>query len=141
MQILSAVLVKCFLVISKERAFPTHLPHLPSCVSCGLMHHQPTEGVKHELTVSKITSSRKICDMKTSNGRTVMKKYHKNYQLLLFSSTELNTILRLMFLSYSVFVMGLCGRVLVAGVGCRGGFCEKLQEASPMSDRASDSRL
>jgi len=33
-------------------------------------------------------------------------------------------------------VVGLRGKILVAG-GCRGGCCEKLQEASPMSDRAS----
>ena len=37
-------------------------------------------------------------------------------------------------------VLGLCGKVFVAG-GHRGGFCEKLLEASPMSDRANDSWL
>jgi len=36
--------------------------------------------------------------------------------------------------------MGLCGKALVAG-GYRGGFCEKLREASPMSDKASASWL
>ena len=36
--------------------------------------------------------------------------------------------------------MGLLGKVLVAR-GYRGGFCEKLWEASPMSDKASASRL
>ena len=37
-------------------------------------------------------------------------------------------------------VLGLCGKVLVVG-GYRGGFCEKLPEASPMSDGANTSRL
>jgi len=37
-------------------------------------------------------------------------------------------------------VLGLRGEVLVAG-DYRGGFCEKLLEASPMSDAASASRL
>jgi len=36
--------------------------------------------------------------------------------------------------------MGLHGKVLVAGA-YRGGFCEKLREASPMSDEASASLL
>ena len=36
--------------------------------------------------------------------------------------------------------VGLRGKVLVAG-GYRGGFCEKLREASPMSDQASASRF
>ena len=36
--------------------------------------------------------------------------------------------------------MGLPGKVLLVG-GYRGGFCEKLLEASPMSDRASASWL
>ena len=36
--------------------------------------------------------------------------------------------------------MGLRGKVLVAG-GYRDGFCEKLLEASPKSDKANDSRL
>ena len=40
-----------------------------------------------------------------------------------------------------ISVMGLRGKVLVAGGGYRGGFCEKLLEASPMSDKASASRL
>ena len=34
-------------------------------------------------------------------------------------------------------VLGLCG----SGGGYRGGFCEKLLEASPMSDRANTSQL
>jgi len=38
-------------------------------------------------------------------------------------------------------VVGLCGKVLVAGGYKRGGFCEKLQEASPMSNRANASWL
>jgi len=38
-------------------------------------------------------------------------------------------------------VFGLCDKVLVAGGGYTGGFCEKLPEASPMSDRANDSWL
>jgi len=37
-------------------------------------------------------------------------------------------------------VLDLHGKVLVAR-GYRGGFCEKLLEASPMSDRANASRL
>ena len=37
--------------------------------------------------------------------------------------------------------MGLGGKVLVAGGDYRGGFCEKLWEASPLSDKASASRL
>jgi len=37
-------------------------------------------------------------------------------------------------------IMGLCGKVLVAG-GYRDGFCEKLREASPMSDKTSASWL
>jgi len=36
--------------------------------------------------------------------------------------------------------MILCGKDLVAG-GYRGGFCEKLSEASPLSDKASASSL
>jgi len=36
--------------------------------------------------------------------------------------------------------MGLSGKVLVAW-GYRGGFCENLQEASPISDKASASWL
>jgi len=36
--------------------------------------------------------------------------------------------------------MGLHGKVLVVG-GYRGGFYEKLREASPVSDEASASRL
>jgi len=36
--------------------------------------------------------------------------------------------------------MGLHGKVLVVG-GYRSGFCEKLQEASPMSSKASASQL
>jgi len=36
-------------------------------------------------------------------------------------------------------VVGLHGKVLVAG-STRGGFCEKLLEASPMSDRANASQ-
>jgi len=38
-------------------------------------------------------------------------------------------------------VVGLRGKVLVVGEIYRGGFCEKLQEASPMFDRASASWL
>ena len=38
-------------------------------------------------------------------------------------------------------MLGLCGKVLVAGGGYRGGFCEKLLEAPPVSDRANASRL
>jgi len=34
-------------------------------------------------------------------------------------------------------VMGLHGKVLVAGGGYRGGFCEKVCEASPTSDTDS----
>ena len=37
-------------------------------------------------------------------------------------------------------MLGLCGKILVAG-GYMGGFCEKLLEASPVSDRANASRL
>jgi len=37
--------------------------------------------------------------------------------------------------------MRLHGKVLVLGGGYRGGFCEKLPEASPMSDKASASQL
>ena len=36
-------------------------------------------------------------------------------------------------------VLGLCGKVLVAGGGYRGGCCEKLLEASPMSDKVNAS--
>jgi len=39
-----------------------------------------------------------------------------------------------------VNVVGLCGKVLVVG-DYRGGCCEKLREASPISDKASVSRL
>ncbi|GAB0180530.1 mitochondrial enolase superfamily member 1 [Grus japonensis] len=39
-------------------------------------------------------------------------------------------------------VLGLCGKVLVVGGGgYRGGFCEKLLEVPPVSDRASASQL
>ncbi|GAB0207921.1 interleukin-15 [Grus japonensis] len=38
-------------------------------------------------------------------------------------------------------LLGLRGKVLVAGGIYRGGFCEKLLEASPVSDRANASRL
>ena len=37
-------------------------------------------------------------------------------------------------------VMGWCGKISLAG-GYRGDFCEKLREASPMSDKASASWL
>jgi len=37
-------------------------------------------------------------------------------------------------------VTGLRGKVFVAG-GYRGGFCEKLRDASPMSDKANASQL
>ncbi|XP_069628480.1 uncharacterized protein [Haliaeetus albicilla] len=44
-----------------------------------------------------------------------------------------------------VDVLALCGKVLVGGggggTGYRGGFCEKLLEASPVSNRANTSRL
>jgi len=36
-------------------------------------------------------------------------------------------------------VVGLCGKVFVVGRGYRVGFCEKLLEASPVSDRANAS--
>jgi len=37
-----------------------------------------------------------------------------------------------------ISVLGLCGKILGGWGRCyRGGFCEKLPEASPMSDRAS----
>ena len=36
--------------------------------------------------------------------------------------------------------VGLCGKVLVAGRLQGGGFCEKLQEASPMCNRANASQ-
>ena len=39
-----------------------------------------------------------------------------------------------------MIVLGLCGKVLVAGV-YRGGVCEKLLEASPVFDGAKASRL
>ena len=39
-----------------------------------------------------------------------------------------------------ITVLGLHGKVLVVG-GYRGGFCKKLLEASPVSDRANTSRL
>jgi len=40
-------------------------------------------------------------------------------------------------LCYTVMdVLGLCGKVLVAG-SCRGGFCQKMPEAAPISDRAN----
>ena len=38
-------------------------------------------------------------------------------------------------------VLGLRGKLLVVGGGYRGGFCEKLPEASPMSHKASASWL
>jgi len=37
-------------------------------------------------------------------------------------------------------VMGLCGKVLVAE-GYRGGFCEKLQETSLMSDKSAGTKM
>jgi len=40
----------------------------------------------------------------------------------------------------NIAVMGLLGKVLIVGA-CRGGFCEKLREASSMSDKASASQL
>jgi len=43
--------------------------------------------------------------------------------------------------SCGVSVVGLRGKVLVAGGGCRDGFWEKLSEAFPMSDTASASWL
>ena len=44
------------------------------------------------------------------------------------------------FIIIFLYVLDFCGKVLVAG-GYRGGFCEKLLESSPMSDRANASRL
>ena len=43
--------------------------------------------------------------------------------------------------TFSKIILGLCGNVLVVGGGYRGGFCEKLPEASPISDGANASRL
>ena len=44
-----------------------------------------------------------------------------------------------MGVGHTVAVLGLRGKVLVAGGGYRGGFCEKLLEASPMSDKVNAS--
>jgi len=41
----------------------------------------------------------------------------------------------------NLIVPGLRGQVVVVKGGYRGGFCEKLLEASPVSDRASASQL
>ena len=43
-------------------------------------------------------------------------------------------------LKQNIFVLGSHGKVLVVGV-CRGVFCEKLLEASPVPDRANASWL
>ena len=40
-----------------------------------------------------------------------------------------------------VVVLALCGKVLVAGRGSRGGFYKKLREASPVFGRAHTSQL
>ena len=52
----------------------------------------------------------------------------------------MRTLREVILFQYAEFllisVMGLRGKALVAG-GCRGDFCEKLQEASPLSDKAS----
>jgi len=42
---------------------------------------------------------------------------------------------------HCISVVGLCGKVLVTGGLQGGGFCEKLLEASSLSDRASASQL
>jgi len=57
-----------------------------------------------------------------------------------YSMQFLNTLVKELS-AVHISVMGLRGKVLVAGGGYRGGFCEKLLEASPMSDKASASRL
>ena len=44
-------------------------------------------------------------------------------------------------LKYVTLLWVCVARFLGGGGGYRGGFCEKLREASPMSDRASASRL
>lgn len=48
--------------------------------------------VKRKFTDSKITDSTNVSDVMTNDGRIITKN-RKNYKLLLFSSTKLNTIL------------------------------------------------
>jgi len=48
--------------------------------------------------------------------------------------------LRALLLTWEGGTLGLCGQVLAAG-GYRGGFCEKLLEASPMCNGANASQL
>ena len=63
------------------------------------------------------------------------------YAFMLGSCTSVSSKLKQNLLVPHVGVLGLHGKVLLAGAGYRGGFCEKLLEASPVSDRANASRL
>jgi len=76
-------------------------------------------------------SFQKLRNQKSFSEQFVLNLSSNQAQLMSLISLNKNS---------STAVSGFCGKVLVVG-GYRGGFCEKLREASPMSDRASASQL